>query len=66
MVGLNQNHPMTLRRRTGRTTHQTAKELNLPVMDAPMKLADVQIQRTTIVERQTLTGDRLMPSSSDP
>ena len=29
------------------------KELNFPVMDAPMKLADVQSQRTTIVERQT-------------
>ena len=50
IVGLN---PITVKSNTGRMTHQTAKALNFPVSEAPIKFADVQIQSTTIVERQT-------------
>ena len=53
IVGLNQNQPITVKSNTGRMTHQTAKALNFPVSEAPIKFADVQIQSTTIVERQT-------------
>ena len=66
MVGLNQNQPITDRARTGRMAHQTATEENLPVMEAPMKLAAVQTQRTAMVETHTATGESSMPKNSEP
>ncbi len=49
-----------------RMAHQTATELNLPVIEAPAKFATVQSQSTTIVEIHTATGLSSISKNSAP
>src|SRR5690606_27288891 len=64
--GLNQNQPRTHSPTTGMITPHTVTEPICPVIFAPPKLHTVVIHSTTMVARQTPTGESSTPSNTLP